>query len=374
VRNYAAAVVNDISRMTATVIESVFLVGGSGFLGLHMINEFWNCSPRPNIHVFDIKPLPEVLSSEFDFDPAKIQVHIGDITNAEDVEKALKASKPQVIVHSASPIHGQPRKLYFKVNVDGTRTLLAAAKDLKIPAFVYTSSAGVLFDGQDLRNVPEDYPFPQNEIDAYNLTKQMAERMVLRANSPQLRTISLRPAGIIGTGAAQAVVELRRMALRNQHRIQLGYNDCLTDFTLAQNVCFGHVLAAQQLLDADKAESISGEAYHLTNDEPLYFWSFAKLLWKHEGYVCDNPWVIPPSLGVALGYVAEFFTTILKKPPGLTPFRVRTTCASRYYDVSKAKEKLGYYPRISLEEGIAQICKGIDEEKSKGISLKPLGH
>lgn len=351
-------------------LNSVLLIGGSGFLGLHMINEFWNTSPRPDIHVFDIKPLPEILGSEFDFDPNQIQVHIGDISNSEDVEKVLRGSKPQVIVHSASPIHGQSRKLYFKVNVDGTKTLLAVAKELKVPAFVYTSSAGVLFDGHDLRNVPEEYPFPKHEIDAYNLTKQIAEQMVLKANCPELRTISLRPAGIIGTGAAQVVVELRRMALRNQYKIQLGNNDCLTDLTLAQNVCFGHVLAAQQLIDSKKAEYISGEAYHLTNDEPLYFWTFAKLLWKHEGYVCDKPWVIPFSVGVALGYVSEFFTSILRKPPGLTPFRVRTACASRYYDVSKAKEKLGYYPRISLEEGIAQICKGIDEDKAKGNILK----
>lgn len=354
--------------MSPKDLKSVFLVGGSGFLGLHMVNEFWNASPRPEIHVFDIRPLPEDLNAVYDFDPKQIHVHMGDISNPDDVKKALRASNPQVIVHSASPIHGQSRKIYFKVNVDGTRTLLEAAKEFKVPAFVYTSSAGVLFGGDDLRNVPEEYPFPSQELDPYNLTKQIAERMVLSANSKTFKTISLRPAGIVGPGAAQAVVELRRMASRNQHRFQLGYNDALTDFTIVQNVCFAHLLAAQQLLDTENADSIAGDKYHITNDEPLYFWSFAKLIWKHEGYVCDNPWIIPVSLGVGIGYIAEFFANLLKRPPGLTPFRVRTACAARYYDVSKAKEKLGYYPRVSLEQGIADICNSIDEEKAKGIS------
>lgn len=64
---------------------------------------------------------------------------------------------------------------------------------------VYTSSAGVVFNGQDLINVDERVPYPAKAMDAYNESKAKAEAMVLEANGVKgLLTVALRPAGIFG--------------------------------------------------------------------------------------------------------------------------------------------------------------------------------
>lgn len=89
--------------------------------------------------------------------------------------------------------------MYWKVNVDGTTALLAAAQAQGVRKLVYTSSASVIFNGNDLINVDERLPVPTASLDAYNESKVKAEQLVLAANGQKgLLTVSLRPAGIFG--------------------------------------------------------------------------------------------------------------------------------------------------------------------------------
>ena len=93
----------------------------------------------------------------------------------------------------------QDPALYWKVNVDGTTALIAAAQALGVRKLVYTSSASVMFNGTDLINVDERLPLPRNSLDAYNESKVKAEQLVLAANGQKgLLTVSLRPAGVFG--------------------------------------------------------------------------------------------------------------------------------------------------------------------------------
>ena len=80
-----------------------------------------------------------------------------------------------------------------------TKTVIAAAVSLQIKKLVFTSSAGVVFNGQDVIDVDERLPFPENPLDAYNESKAKAEELVLQANGKDgLLTVALRPAGIFG--------------------------------------------------------------------------------------------------------------------------------------------------------------------------------
>lgn len=89
--------------------------------------------------------------------------------------------------------------LYFKVNVDGTKAVIDAAVSVGIRKLVFTSSAGVIFNGGDIVNVDERLPYPDVPLDAYNDSKAKAEEVVLEANGKGgLLTVALRPAGIFG--------------------------------------------------------------------------------------------------------------------------------------------------------------------------------
>jgi len=111
----------------------------------------------------------------------------------------LPQSGTTCIIHTASPPHGLDPAVYWKVNVDGTNAVIAAAVELGIRKLVFTSSAGVVFNGTDLIDVDERLPYPEKPFDAYNESKAKAEQAVLEANGKGgLLTVALRPAGIFG--------------------------------------------------------------------------------------------------------------------------------------------------------------------------------
>lgn len=330
-------------------------------MGLHLIEEFWNVTPRPNISVMDVRPLPPVSPNFYSFDPTKINVYTGDITSEVDVIKVIKQTKPDVIVHSASPIHGMGEKVYRKVNVVGTINLVNCAKKLKIKAFVYTSSAGVLFNGGELHNADESWPYACPHMDAYNETKATAEEYVLNNSSDTFRTAAIRPAGIFGPGDRQLIPGLRDVGRQNKHKFALGDNLNLFDVTYVGNVAYAHVLAAQKLLDPKTVESVNGEAFLVTNDSPIYFWSLGREIWKYDGKIAEKTISIPYKIALALGYLSQIACYFIGKEPTLTPFRVRTTCATRYFNISKAKNLLGYEPKVGLEEAIKLSLKSMDE-------------
>lgn len=346
-------------------ISPVLLVGGAGFLGLHLIQQFYDITPRPRIHVFDVRPLPIKLSKQFTFNPQDVTFHQGDLTSCEDVSKAILESKAQVVVHSASPMHGNSQSIYEHVNVKGTRNLLDVSKKLGVKAFVYTSSAGVIFNGQDVHNADESWPIPEVPMDGYNETKAIAEDMVLKANCPAVGflTVALRPAGIFGPGDRQLVPGLRNVAKLGQSKFQLGDNNNLFDWTYAGNVADAHVLAAEKLLNPETASKVAGETFFVTNDEPAYFWALARTVWKADGHVDKHVIVLSRPVALLAGYLSQFFSNMLGKEPGLTPFRVKIVCATRYHNVTKAKELLGYKPRVNIETGIEKTLAWMDEKQ-----------
>jgi nucleoside-diphosphate-sugar epimerase len=117
---------------------------------------------------------------------------------------SLNDHRPQsgatVVIHTASPIHGLGPAIYEKVNVVGTSTVIASCVAHGIRKLVYTSSAGVIYDGEEhVVDVDERLDFPEIPMDAYNETKARAEALVLGANGREgLKTCALRPAGIFG--------------------------------------------------------------------------------------------------------------------------------------------------------------------------------
>lgn len=344
-------------------IDSVLLIGGAGFLGLHLIEQFSRVTPRPKIHVFDVRPLPEVLSKQFTFDPKDISFYKGDLTSPEDIEKAIQESGSNVVVHSASPMHGNTQQVYELVNVKGTRNVIDVSKRCGVKAFVYTSSAGVIFNGQEVHNADETWPIPEVPMDGYNETKAAAEAMVLEANDPSngFLTVALRPAGIFGPGDRQLVPGLRAVAKLGQSKFQLGDNNNLFDWTYAGNVADAHVLAAQKLLDPTTSGKVSGETFFITNDSPAYFWALARTVWKADGHVDKSVIVLKRPVAIFAGYLSQFFSGLLGKEPGLTPFRVKIVCATRYHNISKAKELLGYEPKVDIEDGISRTLAWMDE-------------
>lgn len=338
------------------IASNVLIIGGNGFLGSHIISQFleykWPCPL--NLSVLDIREPAAPVDG--------VQYLTGDITKVEDMRRALKGI--QLIVHTASPLHGLGKAVYFKVNVEGTRTIIEVAKELGVAGMIYTSSAGVVFDGGDLINVNEDAAVPMIAMDAYNESKAVAEKLVLGSNSKHFKTCALRPAGLFGEGDRQMIPGMLSVLQNKQTRFQIGNNENLFDFTYIGNAAYAHVLAAEKLLSKSAnshtynvngmtTNGIEGEAFFITNGEPIYFWDFPRALYSMAGFGGHSTYIVfPKNLAWFMGLASEYVSWALGKEPTFTRFRVSFSCANRLYDISKARERLNYSAQVGLREGI----------------------
>lgn len=142
-----------------------------------------------------------------------------------------------------------------------------------------------------------------------------------------------------------------------------------------KNVAHSHILAAQALLQTSTLnivpldhEKVDGESFFITNDSPIYFWDYARAIWKAAGstFGTEHVWIISQDVGMAIGGLLESAMWVLGKTPTLTRRQVKYSCITRYYDITKAKKRLGYKPIYGLGAGIQETVDWFLEEKKKG--------
>ncbi len=104
--------------------------------------------------------------------------------------------------------------------------------------------------------------------------------------------------------------------------------------------------------DPEATMPIAGQAFIITNGEPIYFWDFARRIWRGLGHVPPYIIAIPVSIGLVLATLAEMFSKISGKEAGFTRFRVATASGVRYYDIEKSRRLLGYEPIVGLDDGM----------------------
>ncbi|KAI5123458.1 hypothetical protein M0805_008828 [Coniferiporia weirii] len=221
--------------MVTPVRDNFIVIGGSGFLGRHIVEAL--------VKRGDAVSVLDIVQRYHD-----VPFYSADISVQSQVEDAFRKSGATCIIHTASPPHGLDPAIYWKVNVEGTKAVIAAATALQIKKLVFTSSAGVVFNGQDIIDVDERLPFPETPLDAYNESKSKAEELVLEANGKDgLLTVALRPAGIFGPGDRQVMHGLMQVFNNKQTHFQIGDNNNLFDWTYVTNVAKAHLLAADRL-------------------------------------------------------------------------------------------------------------------------------
>lgn len=357
--------------------SSVLVVGGCGFLGRHIVSQLLEPSTS-KISVLDLRTTNNRLSGASYYD--------ADITSPASIRSVLEKVKPQIIIHTASPTAMQDnasaaekrgaKALYHKVNVEGSRILVEQAGQIGcVKAFVYTSSASVVHDGySDLINVDERWPILRapRQKDAYSESKGIAEELVLAANRKygNMLTVALRPAGIFGEGDMQMIPNMLKAYEKRQTRFQLGGNENLFDFTYVGNVAYAHILAAVALMDTHALtiqpldyERVDGEAFFITNAQPVYFWDFARMVWKAAGdkTTTEQIWTIDKGLGLPLATIIEWLFWFMGRTPNLNRKKVQFSCMTRFYNVDKAKKLFGYGPRWDMEEAIVRTVKWFQE-------------
>jgi nucleoside-diphosphate-sugar epimerase len=324
---------------------STLVTGGTGFLGRHMVERL--LAQGRAVTVLGRTPAPDLVDRGVKFlrisldDPAAVAAACAGVTT---------------VFHTAARVGVWGRyDDFFRTNVLGTRALLAGCRRHGVRTFVHTSTPSVVYNGRDLAGANESLPLTTACPSPYPLTKAIAEREVLAANSPELRTIALRPHLIWGVGDPHLVPRVLARARAGRLRI-VGSGRNRVDMVHIENAVDAHLLAEQALelchVIRDKAAPAAGRAYFITNGEPVVLWDWINGLLIALG---ESPVTKRIPLGTAslLGVACETAWRVLplKGEPPMTRFIAAELAKDHWFDLTAARRDLGYEPRISMAAG-----------------------
>jgi nucleoside-diphosphate-sugar epimerase len=329
-------------QQLALSVSKVLVTGAGGFLGAAICQRL--LAAGIEVVGFARGHYPKLVELGVD-------MRQGDISDYDSVKQAMTGCDLVFHVASKAGVWGS-KQSYYSPNVDGAANIVNACKALNIQNLIYTSTPSVTFAGNDENGINETAPYASEYLNFYGESKAIAEQNVLAANSAQLRTTALRPHLIWGPNDPHLVPRVIERAKAGRLKL-VGHQDKLVDTIYVDNAAYAHILAAVELVGAAKC---AGNAYFLSNDQPI---TMAEMLNKILACV-DMPPVtkrVPAGVAYAAGVVLETLYGWLNKPqePIMTRFVARQLSTSHYFDISAAKQDLGYQPLVSIEQGMEKL-------------------
>lgn len=277
----------------------------------------------------------------------------GDLLDAESLSRA--AAGCRAIVHAAGIPRPASWRKFRAVHVGGTGAVIAAARAAGAKRMVNIASQAVLFDGHDLINVDESHPYPTRFIDPYSATKAEAERLALAAHDPAgLTVVSLRPAVVWGPGDTTILPVMVKLTRSPMGIPMCGDGSNIESTTYIENLVDA-VIAA---LDAPAATG-PGRAYLITDEFTISWKAFLSRLVEAAG-VKPQFTRVPAAIAVPGAWALDAVAGALGLPVPLALFGVKSAMTSRRFVTTRARDELGYVPRVDLERGLTELCGWIE--------------
>jgi nucleoside-diphosphate-sugar epimerase len=319
------------------------VTGGTGFLGSHLCRAL--LARGASVSVL-------ARGHDAGLEQLGVAMHAGDLRDRDAVTRAAEGA--DVVFHTAAKAGGWGRREEFEsVNVAGTKNVIDACRDRRVPRLVYTSSPSVVYAKRDIEGGNESLPYARTFLAHYPRTKAAAERLVLESACDELRTVALRPHFIWGPGDHHLLPRLVARAKAGRLR-RIGRRDVLTDTTYVDNCVDAH-LAAADALSANP--SVSGRVYFISDGSPIGVWTMAaRLLEAVDGGTVDRS--VPTALAYVAGGLLELVHAVFRidGEPVITRFAVSELSHAQWFDMTAARRDLGYSPRVTVEEGLRRLA------------------
>jgi len=314
--------------------EKIMVTGGAGFIGSHLVDKLLDAG----CEVLCLDDFNEY------YDPAlkwqNVQQHLanpayrlveGDIRDKE-AKELIKEWLPEVIVHLAARAGVRPSlskvALYQTTNVAGTLNLLEAAREAGVKKFIFGSSSSVY-------GLNKKVPFSETDTllkpaSPYAATKIAGEALCHSyAHLYDIHIVALRFFTVYGPRQRPdlAIRKFAERMLQGEEIVLFGDGSSARDYTYIDDMIRGVIAAIEY--EGDKYE-----IFNLGNSSPVR--------------LKDLVGAIEKVLGV------DAKVRRIGDQPGDVPIT--------YADITSSKEKLGYNPTVSLEEGLkifVQWLRGI---------------
>lgn len=235
---------------------------------------------------------------------------------------------------------------YARVNITGTANVVDACKTAGVQRLVHISSPSVAHSGDSLVGAGAEPADPDSARGFYSRSKAQAERIVLRADCPSLRTVAIRPHLVWGPGDTQLVGRIIDRARAGRLAL-VGTGAALIDTTYVDNAADA-IVAAMERIGSD---DVHGRAFVVSNGQPRTVAEMVTRIAASAGL--PGPRLsVPFPVAKTAGRVLERY---LADPP-ITAFLAEQLATAHWFDQRETRRALRWKPRVSIDEGFALLA------------------
>lgn len=309
-------------------MKTYFITGGAGFIGStlteRLLNEGNKVITIDNFNSYYDPEIKEINIKSF-IDNENYILYRGDIRDRSKVREVFNNHKIDVVMHLAAMAGVRPSIedpiLYQEVNGLGTQNILEEAKLHEVKNLVLASSSSVYGNCREVpfrEDMVVDYA-----ISPYAATKKANEVMAhVYHKLNKMNIIMLRFFTVYGPKQRPdlAINKFARLMLNDEEIPMYGDGTTSRDYTYVDDIVDGIVKSCDYVMNNDNVYEI----INIGSNNPISLKEMIEVIGK--------------TLNI---------TPKIKQMP-MQPGDVDRT----YADISKARNLLGYEPKVSFEEGI----------------------
>jgi UDP-glucose 4-epimerase len=311
------------------------VTGGAGFIGSNLVSALLERGDE--VRVLDNFSTGHRSNLERD----GVELVEGDLRSYERVAVAVGGA--EVVFHQGA-LPSVPRSIQdpltsTAVNVEGTLNVLLAARDAGARRVVFASSSSVYGDAPGMPRQEDQALAP---LAPYAVSKLAAEQYCIVANRVYgLETVALRYFNVFGerqdplSGYAAVIPKFIRLMLDGRPPTIFGDGETSRDFTHVQNVVEANLAAADEDAAAGRVMNIAIGSSHTLNE-------------------------LVATLRRLIG--AELEAEYTDPRPG--------DVVESLADISRARELIGYDPRVEFEDGLRRTIDWIADGRVSGASAR----
>lgn len=328
----------------------VLVTGGGGFVGRKLVELLL-------ARGYTVRSLGR--SPQRDLEALGVAVHCADLADAAAVSKACAGVDAVFHVAARAGVWGSYDD-FFRPNVLGSRSVVAACREHGVKRLVYTSTPSVVFNRQPITGGDESMPYGSNWLCHYAKTKAQAEAEVLAAHSETLQVVALRPHLIFGPGDPHLLPRVVESAVSGRLKI-VGDGSNRVDVSYVDDVAAAHLNS----FDALGQGTCGGNAYFISQGAPVELWPWVNGILEGLGQPPLQK-KVPLLLAYAAGGICEGLWKLLgrKEDPPMTRFVAVELAKDHYFKIAAAQRDLGYQPQVPMEEAVARTVADL---KARGF-------
>lgn len=273
----------------------------------------------------------------------------GSVTDPGIVHQALEGQDAVIHLAAKVDITGAWED-FVAVNVEGTSTMIAGAKDAGVSRFVYISTPSVAHGGHSIVGGRAEPADPAHTSGHYATTKAMAEQLALAASTDAMPIVAIRPHLVIGAGDTQLIGRILDRAKAERLPL-IGSGLALIDATWVDNAADAMIAAA------DRCPEVAGKAFVVSNGEPRTVHELIARITAAAG-VPWSPRSVPSRVAITGAGLVEtvWDRTGRDDEPPMTAFGAEQLSTAHWFDQRETRDALGWEPSVTLDEGFRRLA------------------